>query len=125
MSKYSILIFGSSGQLSSGLIDIQNKWSNVFALTCVGRPEGDITDKNKIDSLIEQHSPSVVINAAAYTSVDQAELASLASRVKDYGIKAVREGRSIVLGSISMRTMKMSCFALLIEYWMVLKIISF
>lgn len=40
---------------------------------CLGRPELDIRDPASIQRAVETASPDIVINAAAYTAVDQAE----------------------------------------------------
>lgn len=39
----------------------------------VGRPEIDITDAKAVYSVVAQHRPDIVVNAAAYTVVDRAE----------------------------------------------------
>lgn len=65
-----ILICGSRGQLGLTLQD-------VFAgsdLILTDRDELDITDAAKVMNFIEAKKPEVIINAAAYTAVDQAEI---------------------------------------------------
>lgn len=65
-----VLVFGSTGQVARSLATFSDE---TFDIVCIGRPEGDITEKVRVVSAIERHSPDVVINAAAYTAVDAAE----------------------------------------------------
>ena len=66
-----MLITGANGQLGREIIDVtQSKGCRVQA-----PPEDDldITDVDKIDHMIVQHQPDLIINTAAYTQVDKAE----------------------------------------------------
>lgn len=65
-----VLILGSRGQLGHALLDTSPKH---VAATGFDIPDVDITDKNALTSLCREVSPVVLINAAAYTAVDQAE----------------------------------------------------
>lgn len=62
------LITGAHGQLGS---DLQQCLTG--RVMAVGRQELDITDADNVDAFLQEHKPSVVINAAAYNKVDQAE----------------------------------------------------
>ena len=65
-----ILITGANGQLGLTLQD-------VFAgddLTLTDRDELDITDFEAVNNFVEVKKPEVIINAAGYTAVDQAEI---------------------------------------------------
>jgi len=65
-----ILITGANGQLGLTLQD-------VFAgddLILTDRDDLDITDATAVENFIETKKPAVIINAAAYTAVDQAEI---------------------------------------------------
>ena len=68
----SILIIGSNGQLGSELIAQCD--TSCIAASSVDLPEFDITDTVQVDNLMEDTRPSIVINAAAYTDVDGAEI---------------------------------------------------
>ncbi|MFA5158297.1 MAG: dTDP-4-dehydrorhamnose reductase [Patescibacteria group bacterium] len=71
-----ILITGANGQLGLTL-------QEVFAgsdLILTDRDELDITDAEKTENFVEAKKPDVVINAAAYTAVDQAEIEKEAAR---------------------------------------------
>lgn len=71
MNHKPILVFGRSGQLA---IEVGNYFSaHGVEHNLAGRPEFDITSKASVDETIERYDPRIVINAAAYTSVDQAE----------------------------------------------------
>jgi dTDP-4-dehydrorhamnose reductase len=66
------LITGANGQLGSDLQLALARDADA-KVTAVGRGETDITDSAAVTSLIADVRPDVVINAAAYTAVDQAE----------------------------------------------------
>lgn len=63
-----ILVFGRSGQVGTELAQMDD----VLAL---GRGDADLTDPETCVQHILTHRPSAVINAAAYTAVDNAEAA--------------------------------------------------
>ena len=62
-----ILVFGKTGQVA---IELQT-YQDVRAL---GRDEVDLSDPNACIEAIKYHQPRAVINAAAYTAVDKAEV---------------------------------------------------
>ena len=66
-----IVVFGGGGQLGQCLFDELSK-SKHEARFCY-RKNCDITDFFGIKTLLMQISPNVVINAAAYTQVVEAE----------------------------------------------------
>ncbi|QDU95452.1 dTDP-4-dehydrorhamnose reductase [Lignipirellula cremea] len=63
-----VLVTGASGQLGSALI--RRLGGVAIGLT---RADLDLADPQAIRDCVRRHSPQVVINAAAYTQVDQAE----------------------------------------------------
>ncbi|MBI1731284.1 MAG: dTDP-4-dehydrorhamnose reductase [Gammaproteobacteria bacterium] len=65
-----VLITGGSGQLGGELQRTQPPGSTVFA---PGRGQLDISDRPAVTAHVRRTRPDVVINAAAYTSVDRAE----------------------------------------------------
>ena len=65
-----ILIIGSSGQLGIFLSKYTNKKENIIQLD---RSNLDLQDHEGLKNKILEISPNIVINAAAYTSVDDAE----------------------------------------------------
>src|SRR5579875_1948409 len=64
-----ILVTGGSGQLARALEAAAGK----RALLRVGRPKFDFDRPEAIPPLLDSIAPALVVNAAAYTAVDQAE----------------------------------------------------
>ena len=60
------LAFGRTGQVGHALLGTPG-------IVPINRDEADLSDASAIASLIRECKPSAVINAAAYTAVDQAE----------------------------------------------------
>jgi dTDP-4-dehydrorhamnose reductase len=67
-----ILVFGGSGQLGLDLARISAKRG--VELRALSRSQADITDLSGVTSAIGDFKPSLVVNAAAYTKVDDAEV---------------------------------------------------
>lgn len=66
-----ILVIGSSGQLASSIKEIANQELYYF----MGRPDIDLTNYNKFKQKVRKLNPSLIINCAAYTNVEAAEIA--------------------------------------------------
>ncbi|MFZ1726769.1 MAG: dTDP-4-dehydrorhamnose reductase [Albidovulum sp.] len=64
------LIFGTSGQVAT---ELARQVPAGVQLTALGRDRADLTDPRACESAIAASDADVVINAAAYTAVDQAE----------------------------------------------------
>ncbi|MBY6212231.1 dTDP-4-dehydrorhamnose reductase [Microbulbifer agarilyticus] len=69
--KRKALVFGKNGQLAWELLRTAPEDWDVLAM---GRAEVDLLDADMIEQVLTQHDPGLVINASAYTAVDQAEL---------------------------------------------------
>ncbi|MGB3760759.1 MAG: dTDP-4-dehydrorhamnose reductase [Rivularia sp. (in: cyanobacteria)] len=69
MSK-SILLIGCNGQVGTQLTKTLQPDSNLIP---VARPVVELAQPETIKDLIKQHQPEIIVNAAAYTSVDKAE----------------------------------------------------
>lgn len=67
-----MMITGAHGQLGKCLQDVLAGLDH--ELIAVGRNELDITNAGEVLQFVERHKPQVIINAAAYTSVDRAEV---------------------------------------------------
>ena len=65
-----ILLTGASGQLGT---ELQKTAPENIELLALARDELDISVPQMISNTIFQFKPTVVINAAAFTAVDQAE----------------------------------------------------
>lgn len=61
-----ILVFGKTGQVAREL-------QHLGTVTALGREDANLLDPQACADAIRHHSPDAVINAAAYTAVDQAE----------------------------------------------------
>ena len=67
-----LLVTGRNGQIARSLEE-QAKSFPHLSLVFAARPEVDLARPNSLAKAIEQAEPDIVINAAAYTDVDQAE----------------------------------------------------
>ena len=72
MNGTSILVFGAGGQLGSELVG--GVFSKRFSFHFVNRAEAYIDDPAAVRRAMQLSRPSLVVNAAAYTNVDQAEI---------------------------------------------------
>lgn len=66
-----IFVAGRSGQVAQSLLAAGAK--SAHELKAFGRPGFDLADKASVDAAVDAFAPDLVINAAAYTAVDQAE----------------------------------------------------
>lgn len=65
------LITGAGGMVGTDLRDeLTSRGEDVVALT---RGDLDVTDSRAVAAVIGEHAPSIIVNCAAYTKVDQAE----------------------------------------------------
>jgi dTDP-4-dehydrorhamnose reductase len=65
-----ILVLGRDGQIGRAL---QRSLMPLGAISTYGRSGGNLEDPDSIRSVVELAQPAVIVNAAAYTAVDQAE----------------------------------------------------
>jgi dTDP-4-dehydrorhamnose reductase len=65
-----IVIVGRNGQLAW---EANQRFQGLGQVICVGRPELDLLDLNGVREEIRRIKPTVIVNTAAYTAVDQAE----------------------------------------------------
>jgi len=66
-----VLVVGRSGQLATALAATASEWELV--VSCCGRPALDVTQPASVAQVFTETAPCLVVNAAAYTSVDAAE----------------------------------------------------
>ncbi len=69
--KRPIVVTGAKGQLGTTFQQLRSLCHAPLIL--LSRAQCDIQDAHAIHTLIEQHQPLAVVNAAAYTAVDRAE----------------------------------------------------
>jgi dTDP-4-dehydrorhamnose reductase len=67
-----ILVTGANGQLGSEIKFLSSK-NNQYKWIFTDQDELDLSDLKNLESNISKISPSIIINCAAYTSVDKAE----------------------------------------------------
>lgn len=78
------MITGANGQLGKALVACAPERFALFALPSAAL---DIADRAAVEAAIRDHSPDLVINAAAYTKVDAAEnMPDLAERVNHLAV---------------------------------------
>jgi len=65
-----ILVTGSDGQVGYALLKTLAPLGAVKGLT---RADGDLSNAEDVAALLDKYQPSCIVNAAAYTGVDQAE----------------------------------------------------
>lgn len=70
-AKNMILIAGGEGQLGSSLNVLAKSMS--YSCISLNHKELDITDKSSVYQAVKKFNPSLVVNCAAWTNVDEAE----------------------------------------------------
>ena len=84
---YNILVTGSKGQLGSDIKSLSKKFKDYkYFYTDIN--DLDISDIESIQKFVRNHKINIIINCAAYTSVDKAETElELANKVNHLGVK--------------------------------------
>ena len=80
-----ILITGSNGQLGRSIKDISDEFRyNYFFVT---KSNLDITDSSKLEKFLIHNDINIIINCAAYTDVEKAEIdTELAKKINDEAV---------------------------------------
>jgi dTDP-4-dehydrorhamnose reductase len=70
-----ILVFGKDGQLGNAFKAVfdASKLNELHRITYINRAECDLSNPDAITALLDQVTPNLILNAAAYTAVDKAE----------------------------------------------------
>jgi len=78
-----VLITGANGQLGYALQKTSEIFSSqhVLMLIALARTEMDLAQLEKITEVLDAYAPDAVINAAAYTAVDKAEVDEASARL--------------------------------------------
>ena len=66
-----VLITGANGQLGKEMIDLSPKFN--LSVEAFNKNNLDITNKNKLQDTLDIIEPKILVNTAAFTSVDKAE----------------------------------------------------
>src|SRR4051795_11951538 len=74
-----VLVTGREGQLARGLLEAADGAG--VQVVAIGRPELDLADEKSVAAAVAREHPDVVVNAAAYTTVDKAEIEPAVARV--------------------------------------------
>ena len=70
-SVFNILVTGSNGQVGSEIKELSSNYDYNFIFT--SKDDLDITNEQNIQDVINKNNINIIINCAAYTSVDKAE----------------------------------------------------
>ena len=73
-----ILMFGRSGQVATEMI---RRAPDGVSITALGRPNADLVDPRGCAKIVQETNADVIVNAAAYTAVDQAEKDKVLSNI--------------------------------------------
>jgi dTDP-4-dehydrorhamnose reductase len=68
-----IVLLGKDGQVGHALSEALPDAFPDDAVTSLGRQHLDLQDSENLRQVLQSHAPDIIINAAAYTAVDQAE----------------------------------------------------
>ena len=84
-----VIIFGANGQLGNELFQVLKKNYLVYGFS---KEDCDICNKRELKKIFHNLKPDIVINAAAYTNVDEAENNfSLANKINNLALKYISE----------------------------------
>ena len=90
-----VLVIGSNGQLGSEFRKISKKYKKIL-WSFSSSNELDLSDLDSIVTFLKDINPSVIINCAAYTSVDKAEFDSkLADLINHKAVEVISKWTSI------------------------------
>ena len=73
VSKYNILVTGSDGQLGNSIKNVSNGF-DIYKFFFTNKNQLDISNYNSIEKYIKEYKINVIINCAAYTNVEEAEI---------------------------------------------------
>jgi dTDP-4-dehydrorhamnose reductase len=86
-----IVVTGLTGQIATALVERAAELPDT-EITTIGRPVLDLARPREVEAAFRALKPDVVVNAAAYTAVDQAESEpGVAMAVNGSGAGAVAE----------------------------------
>jgi dTDP-4-dehydrorhamnose reductase len=84
-----LLLFGDTGKIGN---EIKIATPKTWQLACFSRKEIDFRNTRDIRNIIKSTSPNIIINAAAYTNIDDAENSSqLAMKINSEAVRVIAE----------------------------------
>lgn len=87
-----VLITGKNGQVGNCLV-LQLRNMAIIDFLALGREELDITNSEQVNKVLSEYKPNVIVNAAAYTAVDNAETdVDLANAINHLGAENLAKG---------------------------------
>ena len=82
-----ILVFGKDGQLGRAL---SRKFTNSENVIFIGRKDCDLLSTVQIENCLSYYKPQIIINASAYTNVDEAEVnQGMAFAINEYAVQSM------------------------------------
>ena len=76
-----VLVFGKTGQVAHALQNMADADTTIMAL---GRADADLTKPDQLTAVVAETAADVIINAAAYTAVDNAETETHAAEIVNH-----------------------------------------
>jgi dTDP-4-dehydrorhamnose reductase len=84
-----VLLVGKDGQVGW---ELQRALAPLGELVSLGRQDVDLTDLDAVRSCVRLHRPTFIVNAAAYTAVDKAEIEAVKARlVNELAVRALAD----------------------------------
>jgi dTDP-4-dehydrorhamnose reductase len=84
------MLFGARGQVGTDCAEALR--SQDYELLALSRQEVDFSDVKQLVNAVENYNPDIVVNACAYTAVDQAETdVELADQINHLSVKALAQ----------------------------------
>ena len=91
MDKKQIFVTGANGQLGQSIAKIANQFQG-YEIKSLTRDDLDIGDRGQMQQFFKNYHGAIIVNCAAYTAVDKAELEPvLANQVNHLGPKYLAE----------------------------------
>ena len=88
-----IVTVGASGQIARALVEYGSR--NAVQVTAIGRPSLDLTKPDTMHSVLRTASADVIVNAGAYTAVDDARMKQLSSEGLRANCSSSRRGSTV------------------------------
>lgn len=82
-----ILLFGKNGQVGR---ELQLTLPALGQLIALGREKADLENSEEVERALHMHAPDIIVNAAAYTAVDEAEVEeAIAIKVNAHAVQVM------------------------------------